>query len=126
MKKLTFLSLLAFVFVLASCSKEEEKKDSLDGTAWEASIKNGANELLFTLSFKATTFELINNAKYDNDEDGTVDETDTETVSGTYIYNPPTVILTSDDETNTLTVNGNTMTLADIETGDISLTFKKK
>jgi len=126
MKKL--ISILATVIVvfiasasLVSCSKNNVSS-SLDGTTWTASETTHGSTYLYKLTFGKSSFSMQFTAPTDS-EGGT----ETETYSGTYIYDNPVVIMNA-------VINGENTTFNGVRDGDKltlnsslgSMTFTKK
>lgn len=100
-----FLLLLIVPLVFISCSKDDDDKNTLDGTVWVYSgEENGikVHERIITfhrneLSFEG--FELNGNRR------------DEFSGSGTYTYEPPLVIMVLKGETTEAIISGNEMAI---------------
>jgi hypothetical protein len=71
-------ALLAMSLMFTSCSKEDEKEDTLDGTSWSFAAEDLEIGLSFTKSRFTMTFDI---------------EGESETIDGTYTYSKPKVTL---------------------------------
>jgi len=111
MKKILFLFALVLPLVFNSCSDDDDDdKASLNGTSWYYSEEGEER----TLSFSTSTWTMDYSYAGDTDK-----------WSGSYTYNPPTVILKEDGIEMKLTISGNKMTSEANEDGDIFVYTKK-
>ncbi|WP_294601015.1 hypothetical protein [uncultured Rikenella sp.] len=93
MKKCLLL-LFASVAMLSACKKEDKKDNNdLKGSVWVYTEPGYTERLTFTSSDRFTYYEN--------------DEGDTETLAGTYMYNPPRIILETDYFSMSGKINGN-------------------
>jgi hypothetical protein len=117
MKKLIFVSLIAaLVLGFSSCKKNTDNNSELVGTIWVSTEYDGPD------FFWTTTLSFVTNT---TGVSSYIDSTDTEpqVMDFTYTYNPPTVTITMNGVTRSLTVDGDKMTGND---EDGSITFNKQ
>ena len=92
LNRIGLVVLVGLMIILTSCIKKEEKTlNTLSGTVWIYSeIYDEFERVDYTLIFFENTFSL--NAKDIISQDDPNSEDLSGSMTGTYIYNPPTVI----------------------------------
>lgn len=106
MKKYLFLLLAMLPMLFVSCSSDDDETASLKGTTW---VCPDEGEGVRTLVFNKTEFLYTLQSKEE-----------TESVKGTYTYNPPLITLTSKDpktnkeETMTGSINKDKLSIGEI------------
>jgi hypothetical protein len=105
MKKVLLL-FAAYALLFTQCSKDGDLK-SLRGTTWEYRTEGSDFHGEVFFKFGETTVSL--SSTYSELTDGTW-ETETTQLAGTYIYDPPVIMITVDGETESGTVSGREMT----------------
>lgn len=130
MKKILSLFVVMSLFI-TGCGKDDDDKDYLEGTSWEAVDEYTDNgewyKDVITLDFDKSTCKVTMVEYYiEND----VEKSDRDVMQATYSYDPPKVTLTviyedGSRDTQILTVDGKKMTSTPDEDGEF-LVFHKK
>ncbi len=122
MKKLLFLLVAALPIMFFSCSDDDDKdSDGLSGTTWEYSESILGYTFSSTIEFRSsTTFKLVS-----TDDEGS------DTITGTYTYNHPNIVLSSTQIDTDLegVRSGNKITFTEVDPEDgetFIMVFTKK
>lgn len=114
MKKLLTL-LFVLPFILGSCSKDDDEiLNTLNKTVWETSLQEENTDIKLTMYFYESTFS-VKGYKLVNGENEDI------SISGTYKYDHPNIVMTIDREEQVATISGNKLSISG---GDLVYTKK--
>ena len=101
-KTILFLASVITLTLATSCSSDDDKDNTLNGTTWINHEKEKDFEFKVTMTFRKTTYDYKGFERVKNN----IDEFEG---SGTYTYDHPNVFMTEDGELSSGKINGNTM-----------------